>query len=197
MSTKSQRVTSLALAFMLAIPLSLFAENRSRGRTDLEQLAAELERVFGAGSARVEGRRESAARETGGTPELRQIVNDMNRERARHGLHPLRLEARLTRAAEDRAGDMFAKRYFDHVSPDGIQPFTWVRKRGYRYSIVGENLALGYRSSGAVVGGWMRSPGHRENILTAGFDEVGIAISNGSPTRGYRGPLIVALYAAR
>ncbi|HEX2122716.1 MAG TPA: CAP domain-containing protein [Thermoanaerobaculia bacterium] len=125
------------------------------------------------------------------------IVAEMNRQRAAHGLVPLRLESRLTQAAGDGANDMFAKRYFDHVSPDGIQPFTWVRKRGYRYRIVGENLALGYRSGAAVVDGWMRSPGHRENILQRSYDEVGLAVADGSPTRGYRGPLVVALYGAR
>jgi uncharacterized protein YkwD len=73
----------------------------------------------------------------------------------------------------------------------------WVRARGYRYRLIGENLALGYRSSQSVVNGWMNSPGHRENILTSGFDEVGIALVNDSPRRGYRGPLVVALYGRR
>jgi uncharacterized protein YkwD len=121
----------------------------------------------------------------------------MNRERAAHGLGPLRLEPRLSLAAEDRVQDMMRKRYFDHVSPDGISPFSWVKARGYRYRMVGENLALGYRGSASVVNGWMNSPGHRENILQSGFDEVGIAFADASPQRGYRGPLVVALYARR
>jgi hypothetical protein len=96
-----------------------------------------------------------------------------------------------------RRSDMLAKRYFAHVSPDGIRPFTWVRANGYRYRIVGENLALGYRSGQATVAGWMGSPGHRENILQRGFNEVGIAVAESSPSRGDRGPLVVALYASR
>jgi len=121
----------------------------------------------------------------------------MNRQRSAHGLRPLRLDSRLSLAARDRANDMFEKHYFNHVSPDGIDPFSWALRRGYRYSLIGENLALGYRGSGPIVDGWMHSPGHRENILTGEFDEVGIAIGDGSPTRGYRGPLVVALYAVR
>ena len=124
------------------------------------------------------------------------LVDAMNRERAAHGLAPLRLNARLSLAAEDRIDDMFAKRYFAHVSPDGIDPFEWVLQRGYRYRLIGENLAVGYRGR-AVVDGWMHSPGHRENILQRGFDEVGIAIADGSPRRGYRGPTVVAIYGRR
>jgi len=185
MSQRKQRLTSLVLAITLALPMSAFAESRSRGRTVLDQIAAELEL-----------RRRDAAGPAGETPAL-QIVEEVNRERARYGLGPLRLNSKLSAVARDRADDMFAKRYFDHVSPDGIDPFTWALRRGYRYSIIGENLALGYRTSNSIVDGWMHSAGHRKNILTRDFDEVGIAIGNGSPTRGYRGPLVVALYAAR
>jgi uncharacterized protein YkwD len=69
--------------------------------------------------------------------------------------------------------------------------------RGYRYRMAGENLAVGYRSSSAVVDGWMGSPGHRANILKSGFEEIGLAVANGSPTRGYGGPTVVALYGSR
>ena len=124
------------------------------------------------------------------------IVAAMNRERTSRGLRPLRLNERLSRAATDRIDDMFAKNYFAHVSPDGLQPFVWATQRGYRYRIIGENLALGFRGT-AVVDGWMRSPGHRENILQKRFDEVGIAVADGTPQRGYRGPLVVAMYGAR
>jgi uncharacterized protein YkwD len=117
----------------------------------------------------------------------------MNRERAARGLGPLRLNPTLSDAAGDRIDDMFAKRYFDHVSPDGVQPFVWATRRGYRYRLIGENLAVGFRGT-SVVDGWMRSPGHRENILQRGFDEVGIAIADGAPQRGYKGPTVVAMY---
>lgn len=199
MTKRTQRLTSIAAAVALLLPLSLSGENRSRGRTDLERLAAELERTLGRGSVRVERGRPRTAppAETRALPFVESVVAAMNRERAAYGLGPLRLEPRLTLAAEDRVADMMRKRYFDHVSPDGVQPFTWVRKRGYRYRMVGENLALGYGNSRSVVTGWMNSPGHRQNILKGGFDEVGIAVADASPARGYRGPLVVALYASR
>jgi uncharacterized protein YkwD len=120
----------------------------------------------------------------------------MNRERAARGLAPLRLNERLCAAARDRIADMFTKRYFAHNSPDGIDPFSWIMRHGYRYLFAGENLATGY-SGTSVVDGWMHSPGHRRNILGADYTEVGIAIADGSPMRGYRGPTVVALYGSR
>lgn len=199
MPTKTQRLTAFAVALALLFPLSGFAENRSRGGTDLERLAADLERALGRGSVTVERAPRSAPAPTAAQPSsvAESIVAAMNRERAAHGLRPLQLESRLSLAAEDRVSDMLAKRYFDHVSPDGVSPFTWVRARGYRYSMVGENLALGYRGASSVVTGWMGSPPHRHNILKEEFDEVGIAVSDASPQRGYRGPLVVALYGTR
>ena len=121
------------------------------------------------------------------------ILDAMNRERAAHGLGPLRLNTALSEAAGDRIEDMFAKRYFAHVSPDGLDPFLWATRRGYRYRLIGENLAVGFAGR-RVVDGWMRSPGHRENILQRGFDEVGIAVAPGAPQRGYKGPTVVAMY---
>lgn len=199
MSSHFQRLTSLTLVLAFLVPASAFAENRSRGRTELERLAAELEARLGKGSVVIEG---SRSREEGSDTVVRvatdeeAILEAMNRERAEYGLRPLRMNDKLSGAAGDRVEDMFAKGYFAHVSPDGLEPFVWAQKRGYRYRMIGENLAVGYRGT-AVVDGWMRSPGHRENILQRSFDEVGIAIAGGSPRRGYRGPLVVAMYGTR
>ena len=38
----------------------------------------------------------------------------------------------------------------------------------------GENIAAGYGNSSAVMNGWMNSPGHRSNILNAGFKRLGV-----------------------
>jgi uncharacterized protein YkwD len=169
-----QSFTALALAFALIVTPSTFAENRSTRRTNSAQ-----------------GRVATSV-----TNGVESILEAMNRERTARGLVPLRLNSRLSEAAQDRVGDMFSKRYFAHVSPDGINPFHWVRRRGYRYRLIGENLAVGFRGT-RVVDGWMHSPGHRANILERGFNEVGIAVANGSPQRGYKGPLVVAMYGRR
>jgi uncharacterized protein YkwD len=176
-----QRVAALAIALALATPLSLFAETRGRQRTET-----------------VPSFRFTVPSPATGYRQLAiNIVSAMNRERDAYGLPPLHINSRLSLAAGDRIGDMFGKHYFAHVSPDGIKPWTWVERRGYDYREIGENLAVGYRNAGAVVHGWMQSPGHRANILGRGFDEVGVAVAPGSPTRSYRGPTVVALYGER
>lgn len=194
MLQRFQRLIALMTVFVLAVPASTFAENRSRARTDLEKLAADLEARLGRGSVVIEGADAPVAASTA-TP-YRSILDAMNRERAARGLVPLRLNDALNRAAANRIDDMLAKHYFAHVSPDGVQPFVWATRQGYRYRLIGENLALGYRGT-AVVDGWMHSPGHRENILERSFDEVGIAVADTSPRKGYRAPLVVALYGTR
>lgn len=209
MSLRFQGVIAVAIALAITLAPSTTAENRSRGRTsDLERLAADLERVLGRGSveitreprgsSRPEPRMERpgvASARTGGPASVDAIVHAMNRERAAKGLRPLRLNGTLSAAAGDRIDDMLSKRYFDHVSPDGIQPFVWAKRRGYDYRTIGENLAVGFGGT-SVVTGWMNSPGHRANVLGAAFDEVGIAVSSTAPLRGYNGPTVVALYAA-
>ena len=195
---KIKKLTSLAVALGLAVPLSLFAETRASRRTDMESLAADLARVLGGNRVEVGGRTvASPSPSPSSSPIEDAVIAQMNRERAAHGLQPLRVNARLALAAEDRIHDLFAKRYFDHVSPDGMQPFVWAQRRGYDYSVIGENLAAGYPTATRVVDGWMHSPGHRANILGRDFDDVGVAVANGSPVGGYGGPTYVALYGSR
>lgn len=191
-------------ALATAIAVVLAAGSTAAGANDLERLARDLERVFGPGSVEVHRRSPSSGRpalpparaETAGVAE-EDLVRAMNRERAARGLSSLQINSRLSLAAQDRVADMFGQGYFAHVAPDGTQPFVWVARRGYQYRAVGENLAVGYPSAERVVAGWMNSPGHRKNILHGSFDEIGIAVASGSPTRGYSGPTIVAIYASR
>lgn len=202
--TYFRRSVAVAFACALALPMSASGESRTRNETDLAQLARELERVLGKGSVEISrgghpepatSRRADVPTRNGRDDSTTAILAEMNRERARRGLNPLRFDSRLNAAAADRAADMFSRGYFDHVSPDGRSPFLSVKKRGYRYAAVGENLAVGYRTPQSVVSSWMRSPGHRENVLGKAYDEVGLALIDGSPVRGYGGPTVVAFYA--
>jgi uncharacterized protein YkwD len=205
-ATAMNRLTALAVTLAMLVPLSPPADARPQRETDLARMAAELRAILG--DRAVEMERAGSPQQRSGrtapslpipraeTPAGQQaILQAMNRQRAAYGLAPLRSDERLARAAGDRISDMFHKSYFDHVSPDGIQPFSWIRQRGYGFATAGENLAAGYPSAEAVVNGWMNSPGHRANILSREFADVGIAVAPGSPTNRMRGPTYVALYA--
>lgn len=96
------------------------------------------------------------------------------------GLSALSENAKLDQAAQIKLKDMFAKQYFEHVSPSGVGPSGLVTAVGYAYISIGENLAEGYfKNDQALVQAWMNSPGHRANILNNKFTEIGVAVGKG------------------
>jgi uncharacterized protein YkwD len=117
----------------------------------------------------------------GKTPLTRKGVIDFtNTERQKNGESLLKENIQLNSAAEAKAEDILDKQYFDHVSPDGKGPDYFVSGSSYDYISIGENLALGsFADDQALVDAWMASPGHRENILHAQFQEIGVAVVKG------------------
>ncbi len=96
------------------------------------------------------------------------------------GLPPLADNATLDKIAEERLADMFAKQYFEHISPDGIGATNLAKDAGYDYISIGENIALGnFDNDQVLVQAWMDSPGHRANILNTKFTEIGVAVASG------------------
>lgn len=81
----------------------------------------------------------------------------------------------LAEAAEQHSVDMAARRYFDHVSPDGKQVSQRVTAQGYNWRMVGENLAGGDTTVDGVISGWLGSPEHCQNMMSPAYSEVGIA----------------------
>ena len=88
---------------------------------------------------------------------------------------PLALAPDLTRAARGHSQDMAAHGFFSHSGSDGSTPGERVARAGYRWSMVGENIASGVPTARAVVAGWLGSPHHCANIMTAGFRQMGVA----------------------
>lgn len=112
---------------------------------------------------------------------VRGIIERTNIERAQNGgLLALVENLTLDRDAQMKVEDMFAKQYFEHVSPLGIGPADLAKAVGYAYVVVGENLALGdFGNDTGVVTAWMNSPGHRANILKPQYQEIGVAVEKG------------------
>lgn len=109
------------------------------------------------------------------------VVVYTNEARAQNGNLPaLKENFTLDRDAQMKLDDMFAKQYFEHVSPTGVGPSDLAQVVGYAYVTVGENLALGnFGSDQGVVTAWMNSPGHRANILNTHYQEIGVAVGKG------------------
>jgi uncharacterized protein YkwD len=118
----------------------------------------------------------------------------LNKERARHALPPLRRSALLELASQRHSEDMAARNFFAHDAPDGLDPGARMAAAGYpvNAATTGENLAWGSQTEATpvrIVRGWMKSPGHRENILRPVFAEVGVGVAHEAPVVGLDGPV--------
>lgn len=111
------------------------------------------------------------------------VVSDLlsltNKKRTENGLSPLQLNEELSNAASQKASDMLAKNYWAHNSPDGTTPWIFIKSSGYEYLYAGENLARGFTASADIVDAWMNSPGHRENMLSSNYKDVGFSVVPG------------------
>jgi uncharacterized protein YkwD len=90
---------------------------------------------------------------------------------------PLSLAPALTRAARAHSRDMAVHDFFSHTGSDGSTPGQRATRAGYRWSMVGENIASGVETPAAAVAGWLASPHHCANIMTAGFRQMGVAFA--------------------
>ncbi len=104
-----------------------------------------------------------------------------NTRRENNSEYPaLKKNIELSKIAELRAEDMFSKQYFEHESPDGENASSVAKDVGYEFIAIGENIALGnFKDDETLVEAWMNSPGHRANILSKKFTEIGIAVKKG------------------
>ncbi len=96
-----------------------------------------------------------------------------NRARAGAGCAALRVDPRVTRAAQAHSDDMSGGDYFEHDSLDGRSFADRMRAAGYREP-GGENIAFGQRSAAEVMTAWLDSPGHRRNILDCDLTTIGV-----------------------
>lgn len=106
----------------------------------------------------------------------RLLIELTNAERASAGLPPLRASARLFEAARAHAANLARQDRLAH-DLDGQTPADRVAAAGYAWSRVGENIGWNARTPKAAMTGWMGSPGHRANILTKEFAEIGVAVA--------------------
>jgi uncharacterized protein YkwD len=101
------------------------------------------------------------------------LVKAHNARRSKAGLPPLFPNARLDAAATGHARDMAERLKMSHRGGDGSSPFDRIERQGYRYREAGENVAYGFDDVESVMAGWMKSPGHRRNILGK-YSEIGV-----------------------
>jgi uncharacterized protein YkwD len=113
----------------------------------------------------------------------RRAFDETNKVREKNGLPPLTWDADLCRMARQHSENMGRLQFFSHVAPQGMTLRDRAKLAGIaRFSQLAENIAYnqGYDDPGEfAVERWMSSPGHRANILYAGFQwsAIGVFVS--------------------
>lgn len=109
------------------------------------------------------------------------IINETNKERVKNHLPPLIENTKLDASAAIKVNDMIRNQYFEHTSPNGKSVSDLGKQVGYQYIVLGENLALGnFATASELVNAWMNSPGHRANILSKNYDDIGVFAATGT-----------------
>lgn len=107
------------------------------------------------------------------------IRQGINQVRQKNKLKPLQNNEKLAQVARNYSRQMAEENFFSHTGADGSTLEKRVRAGGIYYWVVGENLFKSKNISQPVspaIDGWMKSPGHRENILRPFFSETGVGV---------------------
>jgi uncharacterized protein YkwD len=117
---------------------------------------------------------------------IERVLELTNGARQAAGLAALVFSPNLSDAAESYSQVLAGGTCFEHTC-GGVPNFAdRLRQAGYTgWSTIAENIAAGYPTPDAVVAGWMASPGHRANILSAEYHEVGVGVVSGGPYGTY------------
>ncbi|HAI68518.1 MAG TPA: hypothetical protein DCM38_03665, partial [Gammaproteobacteria bacterium] len=116
-----------------------------------------------------------------------ELLRLTNLERQKAGVSALTLSSKLGKAAQNHAKDMANNNYFSHTGLNGSSPSERIKATGYKYSAVAENIAAGHSTAEDTIQGWMKSTGHRKNMLNRTYTEIGFgyAYSDKSKYRHY------------
>ncbi|WP_217170148.1 CAP domain-containing protein [Streptomyces sp. AC512_CC834] len=112
------------------------------------------------------------------------VLKLTNAERAKAGCPKLKFSAALARAAQRHSADMARHNFVGHVGSGGSTIVTRAKAAGYtNWNALAENVAAGQKTAAAVVKSWMKSPGHRANILNCSLEHLGVGYVKKPGTR--------------
>ena len=117
----------------------------------------------------------SPAANTNTSADEKRAFDLLNMDRAKNGLKPLKFNTQLTALGGKYAQDMINRQFFAHNDPDGKSPFDRMKQAGINYRYAGENLAINSNVTTAEQA-FMNSPGHRANILSPNYTDVGVGV---------------------
>lgn len=121
-----------------------------------------------------------------------EVVRRTNAFRSDQGVSPVNADARLAAAAQAFAQYMASTDRYGHDA-DARAPEERAMAAGYAYCVVAENLAYLVKSTGFktdelashLMAGWMKSEGHRMNLLLAAVTDIGVGMAQSERSRRY------------
>lgn len=102
------------------------------------------------------------------------ILKGVNVEREKNHLKPLKIDNRLNKIAIVKAKDMAREKKMSHTSKKFGVTFNLIKKEGISYTKAGENIASEHKTPEFVTERWLKSKGHRKNILERDYRFIGI-----------------------
>jgi len=118
------------------------------------------------------------------TKDEQAIVDLTNGERRKAGKKPVKPNAVLFSVARQHADDMMTSGKLEHRL-NGKNSSDRVQAAGYNWVAVSENIAWNHRTVDDVVSGWMKSEGHRVNLLGNDVTEIGVGIASNAAGEPY------------
>lgn len=104
------------------------------------------------------------------------VVDQVNEDRAKHGVKALTLDTELVFAAMIRAEEIEVK--YSHTRPNKTSYSTVLDEYMIDYNTTtGENIAKNYTLVKDVMDDWIKSSRHHENILNASYTKIGVGIN--------------------
>lgn len=102
------------------------------------------------------------------------ILKGVNVEREKNNLKPLKIDNHLNKIAIVKAKDMAREKKMSHTSKKFGVTFNLIKKEGISYTKAAENIASGHKTPEFVTERWLKSKGHRKNILERDYRFIGI-----------------------
>ncbi len=107
-------------------------------------------------------------------PMVQEFVRLVNAERRSIGCTELKWDSRVAAIAFDHSADMVSRHFFSHTNPDKKGPSERLQESNLVFSLAAENLVRCAKTAREAFDAWLRSPGHRKNMLDNRFTRHGV-----------------------
>lgn len=116
-----------------------------------------------------------------GPPEIMEMLELVNNERAKVGVAPLVIDPKLNESAQMKADDMFTYKYFGHENHDGTRGGSYIRTVGAACSVGSENITDNVteedNNSMQSVYNWVHSSPHYKAMIDSKYISTGFGVS--------------------